>query len=322
MKFKPVHFIILLLTLISFQTLSRYSIFNNVPLRLELQTSILSGEMEAPYQYRLMEPVPGYLIEKLTSHIIPDRIINHVFVYQLLMFFTFLFIYIMFYKYLKLFFSDQTCIIGLILLCILIPLGITSIWEDGDYFTLLFYLIGLNLIFRSKEIYLPFVILLGEFNRDQIIFLLIIYLCYALSKRELFKPKTILVAAACIALWAGAYYMMRLIFGFKESKYTVAWNTGHNLSMIPQIINLWTVMVIPFLVLSALSFRRSSAFFRYAFIAILFYIVIFFFNGFMTQMAKFLPAYLVLIPMSLQFLTNEFTSKDNFEGKLMTGNAH
>jgi len=36
------------------------------------------------------------------------------------------------------------------------------------------------------------------------------------------------------------------------------------------------------------------------------YGVLFFFNGNMWELAKFLPAYLILIPMSLQTLTGEY----------------
>ncbi len=64
---KPVYFVIILLTLISYQIVSKESIFPNVPKRIETQNLILTGQMEAPYQYRIMEPVLGYSVQYFIS---------------------------------------------------------------------------------------------------------------------------------------------------------------------------------------------------------------------------------------------------------------
>lgn len=311
-KFTPVFFIILLLTLISFETVSRNTIQPDPQRRIRIQDSILTGQMEPPYQYRIFKPVLGYTVQTILSPFVKDKLKSHILSYRIIIFFVFLGIYILFYRFLKIFFTDKACIIGLLLLQIIIPLGITSIWEDGDYYTLLFYLIGLNLIFSRRDIFLPLVFFIGEFNRDQIIFLIVFYMIYLFSKKELFRPKSISIILSSVILWLTAYFSMRYYFGFKESVYTFAHNLHSNKSALTLIIELWVSQVLIFVILSIKSYSRSSVFFRGCLISLAAYAVIFFFNGILSQLAKFLPAYLILIPMSLQFIMNEFTGEKVF----------
>lgn len=301
-QFKPAYIVIILLTIITVQTISFKIIFPNVPLRMQIQTDILSGNMEPPYQYRILKPYAGFFLEKVLSLFSDDQMFTHVLSYQIIIFVVFLAIFILFYFFLKLFFNDIISIIGLIFLYLVIPLGITSIWEEGDYYNLLFFLIGFNLMFRSKEVYLPLIMLAGVINRDQIIFLLVFYVCYSLSMNRLWSVRTLLILAASAVAWGAGYYCLRLIFGFKETKYTVEWNVSANKQMISQIIFLWSAMVIPFAALAGMAFKKSPKFFRLALLSLIVYVIIFFFNGFLTQLAKFLPAYLILIPMCLQLL--------------------
>lgn len=310
-RIKTAYVIIVFLSLISFQTVSLFSLFPNVPLRMELQNSIFQGTMEPPYQYRILNPAIAYPIQQIISIVIKDESTAHVFSYQLTSFFILLGIYFLFYLFLINFFTEKTCIIGLMLLYLVMPLGITGVWgEDEDYLTVLFYLIGLYLIFNSKEKYLPLVIATGTFNREQIIFLLAFYSCYALSQNRLFKKETIIIILLSIVSWIGVIYLLRLLFGFKQTKYTVDWNVSENIRIIKSIIVLWSVMVLPFVILCILAFKKSSNFFKYSFISIGIYIILFFFNGFLSQMTKFIPAYLILIPMSLQYLFKEHTGRD------------
>lgn len=312
-KLIPVFFIILLLTLISFEIVSKNTIQPDPQRRIRIQDSILTGQMEPPYQYRILKPVLGFALQLVISPFVKDKVKQHVLSYRIIIFVVFLGIYYLFYKFLKHFFSDKACIIGLLLLQIVIPLGITSIWEDGDYYTLLFYLIGLNLMFSGKDIYLPLVIFFGEFNRDQIIFLLIFYLIFLYGNKELFKPKSIGIILISVILWLSAYYSVRYYFGFKDSVYTFAHNLHSNRSALILIIELWISQILIFVIMSIKSFSRSSVFFRGCLISLAIYGIMFFFNGILSQLAKFLPAYLILIPMSLQYLMNEYSSDKKTE---------
>ncbi len=231
----------------------------------------------------------------------PNKV--HSLSYQLIIFMVFFGVYSLFYSYLKIFFSDSTCIIGLLLLAILIPLGITSIWEDGDYYTLLFYLIGINCIFRAKDHYLPLIIAIGVLNRSQIIFILVFYAAYLYQQKKLFSKRSIIIMISCIAANFLSFYSLRLYFGFKESPYKVSHEVRTNLDTWFDIATIWTGQVFIYTFLSIVAFKKSPLFFRLSLVSLIVYVIFFFFNSIMSQLAKFLPAYLILIPMSLQVLT-------------------
>ena len=302
---KPVYFIIILVTLISYQTITDRSIFPNVPKRIEIQNGILSGQIEAPYQYRVMEPVLGYSVQYFISFLIKDPIKIHTLSYQIIIFIVFFGIYSLFYRYLKIFFSDTGCIIGILLLSVLIPLGVTSIWEDGDYYTLLFYLIGLNCIFRSKDQYLPLIILIGVLNRNQIVYILVFYAIYLYEQKRLFSKRSIIIFVLGVLAFIISTYSLRFYFGFKESPYKMSHEIRTNFDYIFPILQVWTEQVIIFIILSVAAYKRSPMFFRLSFISLVIYIILFFFNSILSQLAKFLPAYLIMIPMSLEILTGQ-----------------
>ncbi|MCY7361393.1 MAG: hypothetical protein LH629_04885 [Ignavibacteria bacterium] len=304
-KSKYVFFVILLLTFISSQIISDFSIKKNVPMRIGIQDSIIIGQYEAPYQYRILKPVLGKSINFFVSRFVRDPEHSHVVSYQILISFVFLGIFTLFYFYLKLFFSVLPCIIGLLLIQIVIPLGITSIWEEGDYITLLFYLIGFNLMFRSKDYLLPVVILLGVLNRDQIIYIIVFYIAFLIGEKRLFTKRSIFIIALCIAAYFTAYFSMRLYFGFKINQYVTEIQTSTNITHWKGIMGLWAEQVFIYVVLAIISYKKSSTFFRLSLISLILYVGIFFFNSILSQVAKILPAYLILIPMGLQTLTGE-----------------
>lgn len=308
-KINYVYFLILLLTLISSQIISDRTIKPNVPFRINFQDSILAGEKEAPYQYRIVKPVLGATIQKFVRKFQSDPIKSHIIAYHILIFFVFLGVFTGFYYYLKLFYSDNVCMLGLVMLQIVIPLGITSIWEEGDYITLLFYVTAFNLMFRKKDIYLPLVIALGTLNRDQIVFFLVFYTIFLMDQKRLFTGKGILIIVLCLAGYLISYFGMRLYFGFKVNPYVMEIQTSTNTYHWKAIMGLWAEQVFIYVILSIIAFKKMTLFFKLSLLSLILYVVIFFFNSILSQVAKILPAYLILIPMSLQTLTGETMKK-------------
>jgi hypothetical protein len=78
-----------------------------------------------------------------------------------------------------------------------------------------------------------------------------------------------------------------------------------------QIIPLWLAEIAGFALISILAFKRSNLFFKLSFISLGLYVFLFFFKGNLWELAKFLPAFLVMIPMSLQVLTGELANESN-----------
>ncbi|MEO8208981.1 MAG: hypothetical protein ABI840_00355 [bacterium] len=300
-----VYFLIVLLTSISSQIISDGTIKPNVPLRMAVQDSILTGQMEAPYQYRIVKPLLGYAVQKIVSRFQRDPVKAHIISYHINIFLVFLGIFTFFYFYLRIFFSENVCMIGLLLLLIIIPLGVTSVWEEGDYITLLFYIIGFNLMFRHKDIFLPLLIAIGTLNRDQIIFFVVFYIIFLYDQKNLFTKRSLLLIMLCFAGYFISYFSMRLYFGFKVNLYTAEMNSSTNIDNWKAILGLWIEQVSVYLILSIIAFRKSTIFFRLSLLSLILYVIIFFFNSIMSQIAKILPAYLILIPMALQTLTGE-----------------
>lgn len=293
--------------MIVFQIISDRSLFPDVPLRMQIQNDILAGEMEAPYQYRIMVPILGYSLQQIIDPFISNPLKVHTLSYQIILFFCFFGVFYQFYIFLKRFFIDKTCMLGILLLAIVIPLGITSYWEDGDYYTLFLYAWGLNLMFDRKDYYLPFLILIGTLNRTQIVFILTFYVIFLFSNKELFRRKSFVVIGLSLASFLVAFYSLRFYFGFKVNPYPVWHEIQSNFSSRFIILQLWTEEVLVFIILSVLAFKKSSTFFRLSLLSLIIYVIFFFFNSILSQLAKFLPAYLIMIPMSLQVLTGEST---------------
>ena len=267
-KSNYIYLLILLLTMISSQIISDRTIKPNVPKRINIQDSILAGQYEAPYQYRIMKPVLGKSVQFFVKRFIRNPENYHVVSYHIIIFIVFFGVFTLLYFYLKLFFSENVCMIGLLLMQIVIPLGITSIWEEGDYITLLFYLIGFNLMFRKKEYLLPLVVLFGVFNRDQIIYILAFYVAFLIGDKRLFTKKGILIIVMCLAAYFISYYAMRFYFGFKINYYVTEIQTSTNIGHWKAIMGLWAEQVFVFLALCIISYKKAVRFSDYHFLVL------------------------------------------------------
>jgi hypothetical protein len=61
-----------------------------------------------------------------------------------------------------------------------------------------------------------------------------------------------------------------------------------------------------------LAFKRSIRYFKLAFLSLGVYGALFFVNGNLWEMAKFLPAFIIMIPMGLQTLTGQYIEASAF----------
>ncbi len=235
----------------------------------------------------------------------------HLYAFEIIILFAFLLFYSCFYQFLKLFFSDTSCIIGLLLLQVVLPLSITSVWQEGDFYNFIFFTIGLLLMFRSKDYYLPLVFGVGLMNREQIIFLFVFYVAYLISQNKLKQKKSYIVIALSVIACAAVYFGLRWKFGYKYTEEN--YNLLRNIENISLIIQLWAAEVLIFAILSIKAFKESNKFFKLGLISLGMYFVLYFFYGYMAELAKFLPAYLVLIPMSLQIITGKSSNNKEFQ---------
>lgn len=308
MKNKTTLILLTTLALISTSYVSRTVILPHVAMRLDHVAKIFSNQQTPPYQYRIFKPLVGSFLETALFPIIPDRIWRHVLAYELLSFITFLGIFFAFYTYLRMNFSISASLMGVLTLQAVIPLATTGYFMEGDFITLLFYLLGLLLIRQEKDGWLPVLLGVGALNREQIVFLLAWYLFYHIGRQTL-TLRRIWLALMSFLIWLAVFAGVRWYFGLKPSPYSPALHLASNTNLnrlVTSILPLWISNVAGFVILSALAYRKSDAFHRLAFLSLLAYAAFFFVYGNLWELAKFLPAYLIMIPMSIQALSGEW----------------
>lgn len=308
----PLSILIITLALISTWYVLNRVILPNVSVRIQFSDNILSGQMEPPYQYRVLLPYITNLLQILISPLIHSAGKQHVLAYSTILFLIFLGIYYLFYKFLRNFFTRKTAIIGILLLQAVIPLSVTGYFIEGDFIALFFYLLGFNIIIQRKDVLLPVVIGIATFNREQIVFLIVFYVIYLISQQKIFDRKKILIVAVCFSVFLSVFFGTRLFYGFKPTQYTIGLHIAYNTDvgkLILSIIPLWFAEVVGLTILCTFAFRRSNLFFKLSFLSLGSYTALFFVKGNMWELAKFLPAFIILIPMSLQILCGEFVNE-------------
>ena len=316
---RHIHLIILIVTLISSVLVIKDVIIPNVDARIEFEEKILSGDHDSPYQYRILKPLIAKAIQLVVVPLTQEMRTAHIVSHAMLVGACFLLLYYLFFLYLRRIFTEQAAITGLVLLALVIPLATTGYYMVGDFLTLMFFAAGFALFFNDKDQYLPAVIFVGAFNRQQIIILLVFYVIHLYSTDQLFKRSRLAVLVASVLAFGTAWFAVRFYFGFKPDPYPILLHTTSNMeigNLVGRTIPLWTAQILGFAILSALSFKNAGKFFRLSFIFLAPYALLFFLKGYLWELAKFLPVYLILIPMSLKTVFKDDVSSSNDRGSL------
>jgi hypothetical protein len=311
-KTRPPQFVIIMLTLLSTYYIYSHLILPNLPNRITFAALTVSGENVPPYRYRILMPVIAQLIQGAIGSILNAPFLQHIAAYVFIVFVTFWITFNQFYVLLRRLFTEKTALIGLLLLQLLIPLTVTGYYMEDDYITLMFFIIAINLLLSQKEIYLPLLIAIAAFNREQTIFIMVFYGIYMFSQKKITR-RTIIIGLASIVAFAAVYIGVRLYFGIVPSPFTPADQIRFNLdipNLLANIIPLWLAEAGGFVVLCIRAYRRSNNFFRWGLLSLGVYFLLFLVSGHLTEFAKFLPAYVIFIPMSLQALFNEYVDEN------------
>lgn len=295
-------------SLMSYIIISERTVFPDVPQRMKIQESVLSGTAEPPYQNGVMTSYLGNFIQDLISPFIEDPVKRHAVSYQILLLLIFPAVFVFFYRFLRRFFSEAASIGGLLMLQAVFLPAISNIREEADFMNLMFCLIGLDLIFSRKDKYLPVVIAVGVFNSPRIIFLLMFYFAHMFYEGRLRDRKAYITVIACVVLWAGGYILVYNIFGFGETVSSLWQNLTASSSKTTQ--EMWIALISVFAILSIASYLKSSKFFRASLLMLIPYAAAYFLSEATAHPAQFLPAFLVMIPMSLQLLFGEYTGSE------------
>ncbi len=299
---------LLMLTWLSTWYVTDKLIIPNVGLRIDFVNLTLAGQNEPPYRYRLFEPAVNKAIQVSLLGSFTDPQLQHVISYFLFSLIIFAFLYNLLYRYLTHFFTPKIALTGLLLFQIVVPLAVTGYYMEGDFVTIVIYLAALNLMLSKHDRWLPLVIALGAFVREQTIFILLFYFIYHYANHTL-KRQTFLIAGISGLIFVAIFVGLRAVMGVVPTTYTPAFHISENLNpnrLFLHTIPLWSAEILGFVILSIMAYRKSNRFFQLALLSLIAYIVLFFFNGLLNELGKFLPAHLILIPMSLQVLMGEY----------------
>lgn len=276
--------------------------------RVPFVEHILRGEMEPPYQFRLFEHAAARVFSLPARALFETEVHRHIFSYSVSLFFCLLGVQILLGRYLSAWFSRPTVLLGQSLFTALVPLSITGFFVDGDFFTLLYYLGGFVLLRAGRDAWLPLLVFIGTFNREQSVFLVVFYAASLFGKRRLWRRRSLLLIAGSLLSFAVVFLGLRAAFGFPKSRYTFALHIAHNTdpaNFFPHVLPLWMAVVLGVFGLAAIAAQRASRSFRFLFASLLPYGVLYFLHGNMWELAKFLPAHLVMLPLALQALSGE-----------------
>lgn len=300
---RPVYFIIVILTLICFKVFEDRVVEPNASMRISIQSSILKGNAETQYKYSILQPAAGLVLQKLIYFVVHNSIKAHLYSYKILNLLVFLLIFILFYIFLKNFFTDKVCMVGLLLLGIVIPSTVNGYWIESQYYNLLFFITGLILIIRSKDYLLPLVFAAGMLNSGAILFLIIFYIAHLISENKIHLTRSYFLISLCLISSIVVYYAVRLKFGTGTGEEEIS---NLNIFLNPGLlIQLWAGILFVFIFLSIKSFKKSSVFFKLGLYSLLLYLLLCILSGNLYEPGAYLPAFLILIPMSLLTLTGE-----------------
>jgi len=305
---RPTLSLVLLLTLLSTTFVTTRIILPYAAKRIEFANSILANQAEPHYQYRVVEPLLGEAVGRVIGLVVHAPVPQHILAYTLIAAVIFFVLFATFALFLRRLFSDKAVLVGLLLLQAVIPLTVTGFYMEGDFMTTAFYSCGLLAMVSGNEVFLPAIMAVSTLNREQMIFLAIIYAIWIFSQRRI-NRRTLSVLSASIVAWVVVMVGIRMVLGFRQSQYTMSLNIATNTeadNLFKLIAPIWLGEVGGFVLLCASVFRRSHRYFQLTFLTVFLYGTLFFFNAFLWETAKFLPAFLLLIPMALQGLVGEF----------------
>lgn len=308
---KPAYFIILFLSLVSYKLIDYRTLTKtNVPLRITVQNNAIVLRQVLPENSNVLTLAAGFVLQKIAKIFSPNSITAHSIAYNLMVFIILFLTYFTFFVYLKIFFTESTSLIGALLLGIVMQLGLTgTLFPEGNLLSFLLFILGFLCMFKSKDYFLPVIFAFGIMNNAQTVFLFLFYVTYLISQNKLRTKKSHFIILFSVMVMALTFLFMLKVFGdrvFIKNDFIF-----QNLSNPGLIFQLWFAEIAFFVFLSIKAFNFSSLFFKLGLFIIGLYFILGFFYEPMNEPVRFLPVYLILIPMSLQILFDKSVNSKN-----------
>lgn len=305
---QPSYIIIFILALLSYKLIDyRILTRNNLTLRNEIYSGIAGKREIPPSNTFIVSTAAGISLQKIVKFFFRNSNVAHLTAHSILIFLIFFFLYFAFYRYLRIFFDDKYSIIGTMLTGVVITLGLRELFPEGEILNFLVYTSGFLLMFKAKDYLLPFITGIAALNDAQPFFLMILYITYLISEKKLNTRKAYLVILSSLIFIFICYFPVKIFFGYNI--FTLQNHLTGNVSNPGLMFQFLFSTLFIFLFLSIKAFHFTSLFFKFGLVLMFLYLLYSFFFTLLNDTGRLLPAYLVLIPMSLQTLTGKTIRK-------------
>ena len=279
-----------------------------VEARRQLQQSILDGNAESPYRYRVLVPYLTHGLEATVKLIKPGDTFKLAYaIYDTLAIFASL--TALFY-YLRNWFSQSASLIGALIAAVSMLVGFRDhYYQPWSLLEPATIALGLHLIYHKKIGWLAGLIAISTLNRETGIFLAAAYFFpwvlpnpFKTIRKE--KWKDWLVGLALLLIWALIFWGLRLVLG--EAPHIITVKESLGISIQPQNLLLalrqWILFLGIFWLFIPLGFKAAPSFARKMAWLIPAYLVVIMFYAIWFEVRLLMPLYPVLIPIGLAYL--------------------
>jgi hypothetical protein len=262
----------------------------------------MSNQHEPPYKYRPLVPAISRALDQVTHSHLTTQAILAVLVFG--------FMYYACYRWFRsLLLVDYKA--SLLIIGALVHISITPYWVLDDFLTLGIYALAMILAANKKPVWIIAALLfVGMWNREQIIFLAFM-LWYAMRwcmpnhANYISHKKVHFTGLFYVLVCIAGYVLPRLIFGYEPSRFTPALHFDHNTTnFFNVILPLWLAFLVPIWAFAIYGCRGKGVRRKQILFLMVIYTGLFFFNGNMWELGKYLPALLWLLPLALMERVN------------------
>jgi len=308
-KWKPivVYGLILLIS-----STSAYLLFTQVDVpnyenRLILHNEIVQGTAPSPYKYRLLVPNLTEMITRGLSQFLPPKN-AFLFSYALYDLITFLFLFGTLFWYLRFWFSEEKCLLGILLVGCTISVVIRDqYYQPWSYLEVGLFTLSLGLIYKNHFKRLAIVIILASINRETSIFITLAFL-FANMNIGIDRFPGVRCSRSVLSrffilgmLWLITYGGIRLVEGDAIRVISVAeiWHRNIQISGLLHTVTQNFFFGIILYPLAILGFRKSNGHMKRTLLVIPFYLVTVAVFSLWWEVRLLMILYPLIVPLAL-----------------------
>lgn len=305
---------ILIGILLSVAFITAYSYYQRIDLpfleaRRQLQTQILQGSAESPYRYRIMVPYTTHAIDRVITLLTGKDGFKYAYaLYDTLAIFLSLGAL---YLYTRIWFTPAQTLIGVLFAAISMTVGFRDhYFQPWSLLEPAIFSIGLYWIVKKRWFALGGLILIGSFNRETTLFILVAYFFTQIPLRKLDtawwaeNKKALLRLVIYGMIWLAVFIGLRLVLG--QAPHTESFADRLMMNFEPNHLALTMVNTTFFLGIFwffvIAGYKKAPQFIKHTVWVLPFYLIAIFFFLLWYEVRLFTTMYAILLPLSLMYI--------------------